>query len=123
MRRNTRKFTAALALLAVALNVFWPLIADGVQDTAPTDRVEHAMQMEEGHCDTVPGGIPSNGHGSPNCAFCTLIGDKAPIVTLTGVSSAGVLIVDLVSFPFSLAPLKQSHFYSPAQPRAPPVLS
>jgi hypothetical protein len=123
MRKNTRKAAAAIALLAVALNVFWPLIADGVQDTPPTDRAEHAMQMEEGHCDTVPGGTPNNGHGSPHCAFCTLIGDKAPIVTPTDVSNASVLIVDPLSFSFSLASLKQSHFYSPAQPRAPPVLS
>jgi hypothetical protein len=124
MKRSSRKVAAWTALLAVVLNVLWPLIADGVSQTAfSSDRVEHAMQMEEGHCHIIPGGTPNNGHGSPHCAFCTLIGDKAPIVMLADVSHAGVLIVDSVPFPGSLAPPRQSPFYRSAPARAPPVLS
>jgi hypothetical protein len=123
MRKTLRKLAAAAALLAIALNVGWPLIADAVSgDTPSSAPAMQVAQMPEGHCAMMPGGTPNNGHGAPHCAFCTLIGDKAPVVTTAGVRNAGVLIVDLALVPYRLAALPGSTSYPPAHPRAPPAL-
>jgi hypothetical protein len=122
MRKTTRRLAATLALLAMALNIGWPLIADAASRDAPPSADLAQAAMAGDHCAQTSGGTPNNGHGAPHCAFCTLIGDKAPVVVPAGVRNASVLIVDLAAVPYRLAALPASTSYPPAHPRAPPAL-
>ncbi len=118
--KHTRA-TAWAALFAVALNVFWSLISDGVMPSH--DSAQDAQSALHGeHCAT-DGDAPNGGHGAPNCAFCTLIGDKAPTVFPDAAWNAIVLTVEAPAFALYVEPPRGSLLYPAAYSRAPPVVS
>ena len=116
-----RRATAWAALFAVALNVFWSLICDGATPSGnPAQDAQSAIHAE--HC-ADQGQTPNDGHGAPHCAFCTLIGDKAPTVFPDGAWNAIVLLVEAPAFALHVEPPRGSSLYPTAYSRAPPVVS
>ena len=124
--RTAGKLAALIAITAVALNVLWPLITHIKPEMA-------AMQMAG--CDD-PGmmmysGIDGTNSSSdepsplmPHCAFCTLVsGGFAALVVHNSTAVLSIRSEESWSaFPED-GPLVALLGYSPAHPRAPPVLS
>jgi hypothetical protein len=104
-----RKFTTWLAILAMALNALWPLVAQA----RPTTRVPVCAVGEVTHFIEVPLGGDATGH--EHCAFC-LAGAALPAKHLPqGVDAQSFPTPEAFSFPprgFTLVS---------ADARAPPV--
>jgi Protein of unknown function (DUF2946) len=119
MSRTSRSFPAWIAILAMALNALWPLIAQAkpVQAAAL-----HEICTAEG-LQVVPAAPEDRSSGtklSPHCAFCSLGADRiaiAPLVQIGVAHDRGTR----EGAPVSLdAPQPESFSRSTAQPRAPP---
>lgn len=117
-----RKFAAALAILAMAFNALWPLLAHGAPAafSAPL-------------CSTVgtlPASAPAGGlplqpapakSFAPHCPFCLGAGDHTPVLAST---IAPFMTVALQSFdpPFAATPVGVSFVHPSAHPRGPPAV-
>ena len=123
-RTTSSRFTVWLAILAMALNALWPLIAN-----ARPAGVESLFEV----CTTqglkaVAGDASSQGdegakHLQPHCPLCSLGSDKvsAPPSSPFQIepASASGCAPGFVSGPEPVS----SHFRTPAHPRAPPFSS
>ena len=122
---RTRRFSSWLALAVFALNAFWPLLANA----RPAD-VSWQMELCSSQgMKTIPGGptsSPADGGAmllTPHCPLCFFGADRvfAPMAApLQFVSTAAP-----ASRPQYAVQSAESHgdIFSPAHPRAPPVLS
>jgi hypothetical protein len=125
---RVRGFAAWVAIIAVALNALWPLIAQLQPGEAATlmesravggvlqDALEH-----HGHHDSAPD-EPSP--LTPHCGFCSLAPGGFSVLVADRFDAAP-LIIDTEEFRPALPEGRAPAFfsYSPAHPRAPPVLS
>jgi hypothetical protein len=117
-----RKFAAALAILAMAFNALWPLLAHA----APA---EFSVPL----CSTV-GASPASAAASglplqpapaksfaPHCPFCPGAGDHTPVLAST---SAPLIVVAPPDFdpPFAAPPVRASFVHPSAHPRGPPAV-
>ena len=124
MFRSPRKLTAWIAILAMALNALWPLVAQA----RPAQKPDlHELCTAAGiQYVAVAGEVPAgqkSGTAMPHCAFCSLGADRVAIAPLVQIGVAHDRDVR-EAVPHGLdAPLPESFSRSSAQPRAPPFLS
>ena len=124
MSRHPKGFAAWLALLAVALQALWPLLAQAqpkvvlAESICSTNGADHGLE--------IPG--PFDGHGPANhikhCPLCNPAGDRAAQAVDAPALSA--FFIASVVFEAPAAPPATpycSPVVSPARPRAPPARS
>lgn len=123
LKQSTRRFGCWLAILAMALNALWPLLAQA----KPGD----SGLLIEICTSTGMKGFPADGGENypapknlvPHCAFCSLGAGRAPLPSSPAIVPARVSsVVAVIERRESALVLSQSFFF-PALPRAPPVLS
>lgn len=127
MRTASAKFRLAswLAIAGMALNALWPLLANA----QPAGQASMFEVCTAGGIKFVPDdagkATAENGarHLQPHCALCSFGADKVPAL-----AQAAFAVSVIVDAAFGIAPLAalspgRPDPRSPAQPRAPPVLS
>lgn len=133
-------FTAWVAIAAVVLNALWPLIAqlepgeaDMQMEGCAEPAMHHAGMQMEGCAEPGMHHAAAENEDSapaepsplmPHCAFCTLAPGGFTVLVAARFDAAP-LLVDSKEFrptPPEVRPLA-FFSYSPAHPRAPPVLS
>ena len=121
MSRYRRSIAAWLAILAVALQVFWPLVAQAQPKSALYGSICSAGGGD--HSPAAPGGHGPGRHVK-HCPLCSAGGDRAaqavdspahPLFIVAGASFEVPAVLPAASF--------RSTVVSPAQPRAPPYFS
>lgn len=122
LNRTRIRLTAWLALLAVALNAFWPLLAQARPAQAGETGFEVCTVAGIRHLGTKDE-APARGQLVPHCAFCTLGAGHAPLAAMP----ACVLPPAPFSFgavaPRDTGPHLVRFGFESAQPRAPPLVS
>ena len=123
-RTTSSRFTVWLAILAMALNALWPLIAN-----AKPSGVESLFEI----CTTqglkaVSGDAPSQGeegtkHLQPHCPLCSFGTDKVAAPPSMPIHVEPPAEAGYVSTAVSGPEPVSGHFRSPAHPRAPPFIS
>ncbi len=127
MRTASAKFRFAswLAIAAMALNALWPLLANA-QPAGQASMFEvctaEGIKFVSGDAGKAPAESGAR-HLQPHCALCSFGADKVP--ALAQAAFAVPVIVDASFGIAQLAALSPGRLdpRSPAQPRAPPVLS
>ena len=134
--KTARGISAWVAIIAVALNALWPLMAQlkpGTADLLMEGCAEPGMQHAE------PGVLHAMLHVAaaeqksapalpsplmPHCAFCTLAAGGFAVMVASPFNAAP-LFIDAKEFRPSSPEIGLFAFvaYSSAQPRAPPVIS
>ena len=123
-----RRFTAWIAIAAMALNALWPLLANAQPGgTASPFEVCTAQGLKTIAADagSVPDSSGQSGseHLQPHCPLCSTGSDKysaapsTPLVVISAVESGCITPAAVQSAE------SRSDFRSPAQPRAPPAVS
>jgi len=126
MFRLTHKTTSGpaawVAIVAIALNAFWPLIAQLHPGDASMQMEGCAMQHSDlGDQDSMP---TEPSPLTPHCAFCSLAPGGFVVMVADCVDPVPLTIDTKESRPIS--PVVRPHAFfssSLAQPRAPPALS
>jgi len=122
MQMTTRRLAAWIAMLAMALQAFWPLIAQAKPRSSTlvpictVDGVTHYFELKKGDTPLEKSSAAQHEH----CGFCLLGGAAvlpSALQSFDGNSSVDAEPAQAV-FP-SLA----SRRFSPARPRAPPASS
>ena len=118
-------FAAWVAILAVALNALWPLVAQ-LQPGDASMQMEACAEMgvhhgDAGEHDTAPA-EPSP--LMPHCAFCSLVVGGFTVLAAEQFDTS-FLILQTKEVRQALPEVRLLPFvrFSPAQPRAPPALS
>ena len=124
LTRTSRRIAGWLAILAMSLNALWPLVANAKPSWA-FDPGTEICTVGGVKAFAGGGGSPQpvdNAH-QPNCSFCTLGADRfalpaSAVAVVLPATESPVFRADIAGIP----PAEPSS-YSPAHPRAPPVLS
>ncbi len=124
-RRRTRRFAAWLAMLAMALDVLWPLLAHA-RPGAPVDLLEMACSTGGAKQFPAPVGAPEGPQDGqqllPHCAYCTAGAGKAALTA----NFATLCVEGRPGAPVAASsgtrPRHAARF-ADARPRAPPVHS
>ena len=124
LTRTSRRIAGWLAILAMSLNALWPLVANA----KPSSAFDPATEIcTVGGVKAFAGGDvtpqPADKAHQPNCSFCTLGADQFALP-----ANAAAIVLPAVESPAFGAgvagvPPAESSSYSPAHPRAPPVIS
>lgn len=125
MNRPARRLNAWIALLAMALNALWPVIAQAKPGPSPTlQEVCTSAGLQKIAVDVdQPADHSAGGKASPHCAFCSLGSDSLALLPSTHAAIAVVVQVrDSLPVHYE-APLAERYVLSSAPPRAPPSLS
>jgi hypothetical protein len=115
-----RRFYSCLAILAIAFNALWPLIANAGPVTLDSTicTTDKAAQSAP----TVPGKRIPASSSLPHCPFCPGVGDATP-----GLVPAPFTFYEWIVATFSAAIAGAAGaavlHYSSAAPRGPPALS
>ena len=122
--KTASRMSAWVAILAVALNALWPLIAE-CKPGAPSSLVEACDEAGMHHAAGDPDSAPSDSVPlMPHCAFCSLAAGGFAVLTAKAFDAA---FLRVEADEFRPAPVRvwppAFAGYSPARPRAPPVLS
>ena len=123
LKQSTRRFGSWLAILAMALNALWPLLAQAKPgDSGLLVEICTSTGMKW-FPDDGGGQYPAQKNLVPHCAFCSLGAGRAPLPSSPVIAPMQVSsIVAVIERRESALVLSQS-FFPPALPRAPPVLS
>ena len=127
MRTASAKFRFAswLAIAAMALNALWPLLANA-QPAGQASMFEvctaEGIKFVPGDAGKAPAESGAK-HLQPHCALCSFGADKVPAVTQVAFVIPAVLDSSGGPSPFDVFSPVRPDIRSPAQPRAPPVLS
>jgi hypothetical protein len=114
-----RRFFSCLAILAIAFNALWPLLANAAPVTldstiCTTDKAAQSAQ-------SVPGKRIPASSSLPHCPFCLGVSDATP-----GLASAPFTFYERIAATFSAAIAGTAGAavlnYSSAAPRGPPAL-
>lgn len=120
---SSRRFGFWLALLAMALNTLWPLLAHAKPvGSGLAIEICTSTGMEWMAADA-NGKQPAQKRLVPHCAFCSLGAGRAPLPSSPAILPMQVSTVVAVIARSEAAPVVSQSFFSPALPRAPPVLS
>jgi len=123
LNRSSRRFGTWLAMLAMALNVLWPLLAHAKpQGDSPVIEICTSAGMKWAAADG-SGQQPAKKNLSPHCEFCSLSADRAPLPSAAAIAPVEVSIAIAAVAAGESAPVVARPCFSPALPRAPPVLS
>ena len=123
LKQSTRRFGSWLAILAMALNALWPLLAQAKPgDSGLLIEICTATGMTWVAADG-DGQQPAQKNLLPHCAFCSLGAGRAPLPSSPAIAPMPVSSVVAVIERRESAPVVSQPFFSPALPRAPPVLS
>jgi hypothetical protein len=114
-----RRIQASIALIAIVLNVLWPLLANA--------KPQHALSLYEQihHASGRHGNLddpPNDGHGAPHCSFCTLVGDKGLFPVRTCAWNPNSLIVKNAASRVVPFPVRTLEPRRTPPPRAPPAI-
>ncbi len=107
-------------MLAMALNVLWPLLARASSGSLVEVCTETGMKLV-----AADGSRPQPAHKrlTPHCEFCSLGVDRAPLPSSSAIAPIQVSIAVAVIAPGESAPTVSQSCFSRALPRAPPFFS
>jgi hypothetical protein len=114
-----RRFFSCLAILAIAFNALWPLLANAAPVTLDTTicTTDKAAQSEQ----SAPGKRTPASSSLPHCPFCLGVSDATP-----GLASAPFTLYERIVASFSPATAGAAGAaalrYASAAPRGPPAL-
>ena len=119
-KQSSRRFGFWLAILAMALNTLWPLLARAGGGSLVEVCTSTGMKWI-----AADGGEqqPAQKRLAPHCEFCSLGADRAPLPSSPAIAPIQVSIAVAVIAPSESAPVVPQSRFSRALPRAPPVLS
>jgi hypothetical protein len=123
--RATIRLAAWVAVVAVALNALWPLIAQLNPATAATHLADCAELGLHPHQHEETAGAPADPSPlTPNCSFCTLAAGGFTVLVAARIDVVP-LLVGTHAPPRAEAQTQRPSFfaYSLAHPRAPPAFS
>jgi hypothetical protein len=123
LKQSTRRFGSWLAMLAMALNALWPLLAHArpgdsgllIEICTSTGMKWIAADGSEQY--------PAQKDLLPHCAFCSLGAGRAPLPSSPAIVPMPVSSVVAIIERRETALVVSQSFFSPALARAPPVLS
>lgn len=111
-------------MLAMVLNALWPLLAQAGPAQIDESLIEvcavTGMKWIAVHGNEQ---LPEHKNLTPNCAFCALNADRVPLPSSPASAPIEVSIGLAVVAPGESASFVSQSSFSPALPRAPPVLS
>jgi len=123
------RFASWLAILAMALSALWPLLANARPGAQPSlfevctaAGIKWVSGAGTDGTDTAPdqGGAK---YLQPHCALCSFGPDKVPVLVQAAFSIPAAEVSTGACPPAALFHPTRPDLRSPAQPRAPPVLS
>lgn len=119
-KQSSRRLGSWLAMLAVALNALWPLLAHAgggslIEVCTSTGMKWIAADNREQQ--------PEHKSLAPHCESCSLGAERAPLPSSPAIVPIKVSIAIAVIAPSESAPVVSQSCFSRALPRAPPVLS
>ena len=124
LTRTSRHIAGWLAILAMSLNALWPLVANA----KPAGAFDPSTEIcTVGGIKSFAGGAgpsqPASSAHKPDCSFCTFGADK--LVPPPAADTAPPAAIGHAAFASCMPDARplQSASYSPAHPRAPPVIS
>jgi len=125
--KAVRSIAVWVAITAVALNALWPLIAQikpGMADMQMQGCIEPGMHHEHVAAGEQHAAPAEPSPLMPHCAFCTLAAGGFTALVADRFDAAP-LIIDTTEFRPTSPEVRPIAFfsYSPAHPRAPPVIS
>jgi hypothetical protein len=123
MTRTSRTFARWLALLAMALNALWPVIANAKPGYADLAKEVCSVTRHAIAGTGNPSDAPQARHLTPHCAFCTTGNDNSAIPVRGSVPTVDATTAEesRPNIDASCAPAPLG--YTPAHPRAPPPAS
>jgi len=116
----SRRFGSWLAILAMALNVLWPMLARAGSGSLIEVCSSTGMKWVSAELGEQQPGPKSF---APHCEFCSFGADRVPLPSTRTFAPIRVSITVAVIAPGKSAPVVSQFSFSRALPRAPPVLS